>query len=121
MPTSTSAADHVDSDVELMHKRRSEHDLFAPLNGTDGPTARVDTRHLYYPDPKHLLLETSIKFITLQQRDSILRTMTAKLIEPRRSILKSEDRTGSSSGKKVFFDEISIQEYPIILGDNPAV
>lgn len=23
--------------------------------------------------------------------------------------------------KKVFFDEIRIQEYPIILGDNPAV
>jgi hypothetical protein len=48
--------------------------------------------------------------------------MTAKYFKPNRSILKSENHPqGSGAGKKVFFDEISIQEYPIILGDNPAV
>lgn len=47
--------------------------------------------------------------------------MTAKLTTPR-SILKSENQGFNSGvGKKVFFDEIMIQEYPIILGDNPAV
>ena len=41
---------------------------------------------------------------------------------PQRSILKAENKgVGSGVGKKVFFDEILIREYPIILGDNPAV
>lgn len=49
--------------------------------------------------------------------------MTAHIQKPRRSILKLENRetNGSCVRKKVFFDEIRIQEYPIILGDNPAV
>lgn len=49
--------------------------------------------------------------------------MTAHIQRPRRSILKLESRQSSGTGvrKKVFFDEIRIQEYPIILGDNPAV
>ena len=49
--------------------------------------------------------------------------MTAHLKKPRRSILKLENRESNGTGirKKVFFDEIRIQEYPIILGDNPAV
>jgi hypothetical protein len=41
-----------------------------------------------------------------------------------KACLKSEDR-GSDDlkpvKKKVFFDEIMIKEYPIILGDHPAV
>lgn len=49
--------------------------------------------------------------------------MTAHIKKPRRSILKLENRQsdGGCMRKKVFFDEIRIQEYPIILGDNPAV
>jgi hypothetical protein len=45
-------------------------------------------------------------------------------ITPVKGCLKIEDR-GSDDlkpvNKKVFFDEIMIKEYPIILGDHPAV
>eukprot|EP00429_Kryptoperidinium_foliaceum_P047022 CAMPEP_0176100856 /NCGR_PEP_ID=MMETSP0120_2-20121206/50586_1 /TAXON_ID=160619 /ORGANISM="Kryptoperidinium foliaceum, Strain CCMP 1326" /LENGTH=228 /DNA_ID=CAMNT_0017434905 /DNA_START=88 /DNA_END=774 /DNA_ORIENTATION=- len=53
--------------------------------------------------------------------------MTARIRKsPQRSILKDPDGeskkdTRPGASKKVFFDEIHVQEYPIILGDNPAV
>jgi hypothetical protein len=44
---------------------------------------------------------------------------------PGKGCLKKSDNSSLSDVdsimKKVFFDEIMIKEYPIILGDNPAV
>ena len=45
---------------------------------------------------------------------------------PRKGCLKQSNSSSSLSEmdvmmKKVFFDEIMIKEYPVILGDNPAV
>jgi hypothetical protein len=42
----------------------------------------------------------------------------------RKGCMKNSDSSPSdvdSIMKKVFFDEIMIREYPVILGDNPAV
>eukprot|EP00934_Nitzschia_sp_Nitz4_P006731 Nitzschia sp. Nitz4//scaffold39_size137210//88015//89107//NITZ4_003210-RA/size137210-processed-gene-0.95-mRNA-1//1//CDS//3329550416//6721//frame0 len=49
--------------------------------------------------------------------------MTAHLstYKPRSILKHSESNPGGIDMKKVFFDEIIIKEYPIILGDNPAV
>ena len=49
-------------------------------------------------------------------------SMTAKTFRrvPTHSIIKARG-TRSQISKKVFFDEVHVQEYPMILGDNPSV
>ena len=42
-------------------------------------------------------------------------------LKPMSDKVSGEFKVSHGNSKKVFFDEILIKEYPVILGDNPAV